>query len=558
MVTKAVTFASLTSMAGSEEKKAPFGSEAGVSRQLAARRSARLSDVRYALSLQLTGSARPGGVVEPLAQLEGTARISFRQRIGPHMNDPLLLDFRDLQSCGGKTELTITDGAIGSVEVNGRPLEHCEQLNGHLIIPAAALREGENEALIDFVAPIAASGRPLICFDDPTNGDRFVYLLPVPMDASLAYPCFDQPDLKGRFSLSITVPAGLEVISNTAPDCIEPAGPALTRYRFAETPPLSTYLFSFAVGRFACLEAELDRLPLRLFVRRSQLERAAAEWPAIQALTASGIRALVQYLDHPFPFSKYDQVLLPGFPFRGMEHAGATYLREESILFPSQPTRADRHARTTLILHELVHQWFGDLVTMRWFDDLWIKEGFANYLAYLTMATIANDEAGRLDVWKLFHLHHKPAAYLIDSSSGTTPIHQQVPNLNDAKSAYGAIVYQKAPTVLRALSFKLGAEVFRAGVQLFLQRHAFSNADWRDLIASFEEVSGLPLGEWASAWIGESGMPIIETSWDLLETASRRLQITLRQSDQRQPGRCWPIETRVRIAFTEGATQTIR
>ena len=535
-----------------------MGSEVGVSRELAQRRAKQLHDLRYALSLNLAGPGESGPVGKPLTQLTGEARISFRLRSGPTGDAPVILDFRDLGSDGGRGGGTITDGSIGRLVVNGRLIEQVEQSSGHLILPSDQLREGENEVLIDFVSSIAPAGRPLISFDDPTNGDRFVYLLPVPMDASLAFPCFDQPDLKGRFRLSLTVPAGLEVVSNTAPVGIEPLDAKRTRHTFAESPPLSTYLFSFAVGNFAALTAETDGVPLRLFVRRSQLEQARAEWPAVADLTAAGIRTLVEYLGAPFPFDKYDQVLLPGFPFRGMEHAGATYLREESVLFPTQPTGADRHARTALILHELVHQWFGDLVTMRWFDDLWIKEGFANYLAYATMAALAPGEAGRRDVWKRFHLHHKPAAYAIDRSSGTTPIHQQVPNLIDAKSAYGAIVYQKAPTILRALCFQLGAEVFRAGVQLFLRRHAFSNADWRDLVASFEAVSGRSLARWASAWINEGGMPRLETDWATDEDAPERLRITVKQRDLQQRDRYWPVETQLLIALADGSTRTVR
>ena len=557
-VTNRSALVTLKTMAGSGERSVPFGSEVGVSRQLARRRFEQLSELRYALDLRLSGESRIGQSDEPLTRLLGEARIRFCLRVEPEGEESLLLDFRDLQSSVRNDEAAITGGTIERMLVNGQLCDEIEQLNGHVVIPPAGLRKGENEILIRFSSPVAVAGRPLIRFDDPVNGDRFVYLLPVPMDASLAYPCFDQPDLKGRFSLSIVVPTGLKVISNSPLMSLEAAGADQTRYNFAETAPLSTYLFSFAVGRFASLEDDLDGLPLRLFVRRSQLERAATEWPALRDLTAAAIRSLVEYLECPFPFRKYDQVLLPGLPFRGMEHAGATYLREESILFPHSPSHADRHARTTLILHELVHQWFGDLVTMRWFDDLWIKEGFANLLAYQTMASLAEDPASRREVWKRFHLHHKPLAYAIDRTSGTTPIHQEVPNLIDAKSAYGAIVYQKAPAILHSLAFRLGEENFRAGIQLLLRRHAFSNADWRDLIACFEEVSGHSLGRWADAWINAGGMPCLETHWEIEDGASKRLRLSITQRDSQQQGRNWPVETQICLFFPDGSTRTIR
>ena len=176
-------------------------------------------------------------------------------------------------------------------------------------------------------------------------------------------------------------------------------------------------------------------------MRKSQLIRARPEAGPVLDLTDRGADFLAHYFARPFPFPKYDMVLLPGFPFGGMEHAGATFLREDSILFRSQPTASDRAARSRLLLHELVHQWFGDLVTMRWFDDLWLKEGFANYMAYRALESVTS----QADTWKRFYETVRPAAYGIDATPGTTPIYQEIGNLKDAKSAYGAIVYSKAP-----------------------------------------------------------------------------------------------------------------
>lgn len=519
----------------------------GVSRELAAHRRARLRNLSYELDLHLPAEA--ANPVKP-AELAGRLRLAFELAD----NDwPLILDFRDLDQAG-----QIVPGRVSGLTVNDAPVIATSR-HGHLVIPESSLDPGCNQLQIDFRSTIAAAGRPLIRFSDEGDGTASTYLLSVPMDASLAFPCFDQPDLKGTFRLTLTAPTGLTVVSNGDLARTETDGPA-TRHEFAVTPPLSTYLFSFAAGPFAVIADHIGDRPLRLFVRQSQLERATAAWPAIRELTASGLRWLEDYLDFPFPFSKYDQVLLPGFPFRGMEHAGATFLREEAVLFAATPTRGDQLNRAALILHELVHQWFGDLVTMRWFDDLWLKEGFANYLAYLTMAAIRPLGLDEWQIWQRFHLTHKPAATAIDRSGGATPLHQPVPNLRDAKSAYGAIVYQKAPSLLRALSFTLGAEAFRDGARLLLRRHAFDNADWRDFSAAFETASGHELGEWCRVWLTTAGMPRIDLDWQWREIPRREggeLLIRLTQHDRDGTNRRWPIRTCLHLGFADGSSRLI-
>ena len=230
---------------------------------------------------------------------------------------------------------------------------------------------------------------------------------------------------------------------------------------------------------------------------------------AVQQITADGIKYLSDYFAQPFPFPKYDMVMIPGFAYGGMEHAGATFLREESILFRTAPTHSDRLNRDILLLHELTHQWFGDLVTMRWFDDLWLKEGFAQYMAYHALNSLKPDE----NVWKRFYQAIKPAAYAIDSTQGTTPIYQEIPNLKDAKSAYGAIVYSKAPGVIKQLAFVVGEDQFRDGLRLYLKEHAYANAEWSDLVHALERTSKKPLGAWADAWIKRRGMPQVDVAW---------------------------------------------
>ena len=284
---------------------------------------------------------------------------------------------------------------------------------------------------------------------------------------------------------------------------------------FDATRRISTYLFAFAAGPFVALAAHDAAAPTS-DVRKSQRARGEQEAPQVQAMAARGIGYFSDYFAQPFPFPKYDLVLIPGFPFGGMEHAGATFLNEDGVLFRTAPTPSDYFRRNILVLHETCHQWFGDLVTMRWFDDLWLKEGFAQYMAYKALAELEPASAP----WKHFYQDIKPLAYGIDETLGTTPIYQNILNLKDAKSAYGAIVYEKAPAVLKQLEFRLGPEVFRNGLRLYLKQHAYGNADvegsdWRVRAGAGAGRSAGhgDLNAWATAWIEHRGMPEVEDAW---------------------------------------------
>lgn len=526
----ALAFALAASMAGPvpAAEEPPPGE--GVSRELARQRAARIAGVRYRLSLDV----RPGA-----ARLEGREEVSFRLQNGA---GPVVLDFRDLDPRG-----KVIEGSTRNVSVNGRPADAARQANGHIVLPAALFRAGENRITLGFDSAIAPAGGAVTRYVDKDDGGEYVYTLLVPMDASLAFPCFDQPDLKARFALEVNAPEPWTVVANGAVEERRPSKePRYRHTRFAETPPISTYLFAFAAGPFRELRGKGGPVPLRLLVRQSKLGRAKEEWPEVERTTRDGMRHLAAFFDQPFPFSKYDQVLLPGFAYGGMEHAEATFLREESILFRTVPTRGDHLRRASLVLHELSHQWFGDLVTMEWFDDLWLKEGFAEYMAYHAMTALYPAD----EVWKRFYEMHKPPAYAIDATQGTTPIYQEVPNLKDAKSAYGAIVYSKAPGLLRSLAFLVGEDSFRDGLRLYLQQHAFGNARWADLVRALEAASGRRLGPWADAWIRQRGMPEVTAGWEADERGRIR-HFTLRQRDVLGEGHTWPVRTQVLLAYED-------
>ncbi len=497
----------------------------GIPQSLARQRAARLSELQYSLSYTLRPRADVVSGHESLRFKLGTA------------DTPLLLDFRD--------------GELQSLRVNGQS-RAATVSHGHIVLAQDWLHAGDNTVETDFAAHVASAQKAITRYVDHDDGAEYIYTLFVPMDASMAFPAFDQPDLKARFQLSLTAPQDWTVISNTPPETPEAAGTGYRRTIFAPTRPISTYLFAFAAGPFRRIH-DLPGLP-GFYVRRSKAAEAEQVAPRMQQLTAAGMRYMSEYFAQPFPFPKYDQVLIPGFAFGGMEHAGATFLREESVLFRSAPTTMDLRKRDILVLHELAHQWFGDDTTMRWFDDLWLKEGFAQYIAYQSLSVLQPQDP----IWSYFYATIKPAAYAIDETQGTTPIYQDIPNLADAKSAYGSIVYNKAPGVLKQLAFVLGQDgrVFRDGLRVYLASHPYGTAQWSDLIAALEQVSGRSLAGWADAWIRQRGMPRVQTRWSCRAGRLERLELT--QHDTLGSQARWPIATDLLLAYADGRSQVLR
>ena len=494
----------------------------GIPRELAEERAAAVSDLRYEITFDLT---------QRKDSAPGTETLRFKLS----KDGPLLLDFRG----DNPRDLLINRQPVAVVAENG-----------HIILPASALHVGENILSLKFDAPVGPSGKAITRFEDKEDGAEYFYTLFVPMNASAAFPCFDQPDLKGRFTLAVSSLTSDTVISNAPRGLVEGAG-LISKRVFRETEPISTYLFAFAVGPFRPVH-HVFGLP-DVYVRRSQQSRAETEIPAVQQITAEGIKFFSSYFGQPFPFHKYDMVLIPGFPFGGMEHAGATFLNEDSVLFRSAPTDDDRFGRMTLCLHELAHQWFGDLTTMKWFDDLWLKEGFAQYMAYRALAELKPEQ----NVWAHFYQQIKPAAYGIDVTAGTTPIYQNIANLKDAKSAYGAIVYSKAPALLKQLSYLIGDNHFRDGLRLYLADHLYGNAQWGDLVYSFERASGQDLKPWAAAWITRRAMPEIRTQWEC-DAKGKLASLTLTQKNVLDENVTWPLATQVLLGYDNAAAIRLR
>lgn len=409
---------------------------------------------------------------------------------------------------------------------------------GHLTIPAHATRAGQNEMTIEFVAGT-----------DPFNREQeFLYTLFVPARAHHAFPCFDQPDLKARYSLSLDMPAGWQAVANGAEAGTESDGQR-TRIRFEETEPISSYLFAFAAGRFAVETAERDGRRLRMFHRETDAARVARNREAIFDLHASALAWLEEYTAVPYPFGKFDFVAVPSFQFGGMEHPGAILYNAERLLLEESATQNQMLGRASLIAHETAHMWFGDLVTMRWFDDVWMKEVFANVMA----AKIVNPSFPAIDHDLRFLLSHYPAAYQVDRTAGANPIRQSLSNLDEAGQLYGAIIYQKAPIAMRQLEMIVGDVAFREGVREYLDSYRFGNATWRDLIRLFDARTPEDLTAWSRTWVEERGRP--EFTTELSVDGGRVSRLTLTAVDPWQRERVWPQRLRVALGYESGVRE---
>ncbi|MEZ6037125.1 MAG: M1 family aminopeptidase [Planctomycetota bacterium] len=510
----------------------------GISRALAAQRKAQLRDVEYDLRFTLAEGGR---------EVRGDLRLRF---VLDDENDPsadVVLDF------AGAT--------LDSLNANANELVP-RRVADHVVLPAGSLVRGLNGVHATFTSKVAPTGTPLTVYRDDSDGRDYYYTLLVPADAHGLFPCFDQPDLRAKYLLELDLPESWTAVSNGAPvdpdpDEFHPREDVVGKlWRFARTRPLPTYLFAFACGPFAeftppqpAVPGITATQPMRVLLRTSRLPDLDRE--ALVRLHHDGLAWLQRAFDVPYPFDKLDLVLLPGFPYGGMEHAGAIFYRETSLVFDHPPTAGEQVARSTLVYHELSHQWFGNLVTMKWFDDLWLKEGFATFYGYRALAALEPERGA----WLRFLQGVKPRAYAVDATPGTTPIFQELQNLADAKSAYGAIVYNKAPAVLRALFEGLGEAAFTAGVKRFLTAHAFGNADWRDLAAALQASADVDLARWSDRWLLAPSMPQVRVAWTTDDTGAV-LTATLSQHAIGGDG-CWPLDLELLVFDADGERRTL-
>ena len=472
----AMTMAATVASSGCDRSGAASAPEPGVARELAESRARAISDLRYRVRFEVPAE-RDSAVV-------GVVVATFDWK---GAGQDLVLDFR------------APAAHVGIVALDGDSVAH-RVVQDHIVIPGSSVADGVRRVMVSFRSTDAALNR----------NEEFLYALFVPDRASTAFPVFEQPDLKARVAVTLVIPGEWDALSNGALASRDSSGTnGRHTLSFAPTEPISTYLISFAAGKLKRLEGQRDGRHYTMFHRETDAAKVARNAKAIFDLHAASVRWLEEYTGIAYPFGKFDFFAVPAFQFGGMEHPGAVWYRADALLLDESPSRTQELGRASLIAHETAHMWFGDLVTMRWFDDVWMKEVFANFMA----AKIVQPSFPDIDHELRFFLSNHSSAYGVDRTPGANPIRQDLANLREAGSLYGAIIYQKAPVVMKQLETLVGDTTFRDGLRRYLGAHRFGNATWDDLVTVLDELTPEDVRQWSRSWVEEPGRPTIESRW---------------------------------------------
>jgi aminopeptidase N len=453
-----------------------------LTRAEAQQRSRLLLTSRYQVEVDLSGS----GLAEPTSEFVSTTTISFTGREN------------------GSTHLDLIASSVRSARLDGVDLDPASFVDSRLPLEVTP---GQHQLTVVAVCRYSRSGQGLHRFVDPLDGRTYLYTQFESSDARRVYGCFEQPDLKARFAISVVAPQDWEVVSNGQVLDREPAGEGFLRTRFSETEPISTYLSAVVAGDYVSVrssyQALAGELPMALYCRHSLLEHLDAE--EIFSITTNGFDVFESQFAYPYPFGKYDQVFVPEYNAGAMENVGCVTFRDE-YLFRSRVTAASHSRRQDTILHELSHMWFGDLVTMRWWDDLWLKESFATWASNFAVSELATDQTA---VWARFLHGFKTNAYRGDQLPSTHPVAADIPDLEAVESNFDSITYAKGGSVLVQLVGYVGREAFLSGLRSYFAEHAFGNTSLDDLLGSLEEASGRDLSAWSAQWLEQPGVNLL-------------------------------------------------
>jgi aminopeptidase N len=413
---------------------------------------------------------------------------------------------------GAGTFIDLTAPAVAAITLNGSPVGPAAFDGDRITVANLA---ADNELRVSAECAYSRDGEGLHRFSDPVDSGIYLYTDFETSDAHRVYACFDQPDLKATFEFTVTVPAGWRVISNMAPDVTgEPVsgedGRGAARWHFPPSPVMSTYITAVAAGQYHEVRSEYDGIPLGIYCRQSLARYLDPD--EIFEVTRQGFGFFQEAFAMRYPFGKYDQLFVPEYKSGAMENAGCvTFL--EDYLFRSRVTDFRRQARAETILHEMAHMWFGDLVTMRWWDDLWLNESFATWASTLALA-----EATRWrGAWTTFAQLEKSWAYRQDQLPSTHPIAADVPDIAAVEVNFDGITYAKGAAVLKQLVAYVGLDNFLAGLRRYFSRHAWSNATLGDLLEPLAAASGRDLAGWSKQWLETAGVNTLRPEYTLAQ-----------------------------------------
>jgi aminopeptidase N len=415
------------------------------------------------------------------------------------------VDF-DCRRPGESTFIDLVATTVRSATLNGAELDVSGYTEaGGLPVPGLAEK---NTLVVSADCRYSNTGEGLHRFADPVDGQVYLYTQFEPADAKRMFACFDQPDLKATFALHVTAPFEWQVVSNTGDREIEAGEGGSQLVHFAPTKRISTYLVALIAGPYARVTDSHDGIPLGLFCRASLAEHLDPE--ELFRVTKQGFDFYHRVFDYPYPFDKYDQLFVPEFNAGAMENAGAVTFLEDYV-FRSRTSRARYERRAETILHELAHMWFGDLVTMRWWDDLWLNESFATYIS-----TLCQSEATEYTTaWTTFANTEKAWAYAQDQLPSTHPIAADIPDVAAVEVNFDGITYAKGASVLKQLVAYVGREEFLAGIRRYFRTHEYGNTTLQDLLGPLSESSGRDLSAWSDQWLRTSQVNTLRPVYEL-------------------------------------------
>src|SRR5690606_22374278 len=412
-------------------------------------------------------------------------------------------------TAGASTFVDLVDGELTSIVLNGRELDLSAYADGRIALDD--LQE-HNELVVTGTCLYSHSGEGLHRFVDPTDDRVYLYTQFEVPDARRVFATFEQPDLKARFTFHVTAPAHWKVVSNSPTPEPEPVRDGVAVWHFAPTKPMSTYITALVAGEYHEVRdtyvGEYGEIPLGVFCRQSLVPHLDAD--DILLITKQGFEFFEGAFEMGYPFGKYDQLFVPEYNMGAMENAGCVTFRDEMI-FRSRQTVSAYEQRANTILHEMAHMWFGDLVTMRWWDDLWLNESFAEWASHH-----ASVKATRFtDAWTGFTNNRKNWAYRQDQLPTTHPIAADNYDLHAAEANFDGITYAKGASALKQLDASVGEADCLAGLRAFSTRHAYGNTELTDLLAELPEASGRELDSWAAEWLQSSGVSTLAADFDL-------------------------------------------